>query len=46
MRRRGQPSPARADAVVYCWVATGSTTIDVQSHKGELLTGDLLDKAW
>lgn len=46
MRKRGLPSPDRADAVVYCWVSMGSATIDVQSYKGEALTGDLLDKAW
>jgi hypothetical protein len=48
MRKRGLPSPDRADtlAMVMSRRATGGPKIDVESHQGDSLTGDLLDKAW
>jgi hypothetical protein len=48
MRKRGLPSPDRADtlAMVMSRRATGRPKIDIGSHQGDSLTGDLLDKAW
>ena len=47
MRKRGMPSPDRADALAMAWsrVNTG-TGSDVFEAPAETLTGDLLDKAW
>jgi hypothetical protein len=36
MRKRGLPSPDRADAA----------PMNVESHAGESITGDLMTKAW
>jgi hypothetical protein len=47
MRKRGLPSPDHADGYCYSSVRTAATTeIDVESHSGSSITGDLLDKAW
>jgi hypothetical protein len=48
MRKRGMPSPDRADtlAIVMSRRATGGSAIDVESHRGESITGDLMTKAW
>ena len=48
MRKRGMPSPDRADtlAMVMSRRATGGSAIDVASHRGESITGDLMTKAW
>jgi hypothetical protein len=46
MRNRGLPSPDRADALVYAFAYVDVTPVDVESHKGESLTGDLMTKAW
>jgi hypothetical protein len=48
MRKRGMPSPDRADtlAMVMSRRATGGPALDVASHRGESITGDLMTKAW
>jgi hypothetical protein len=48
MRKRGMPSPDRADtlAMVVSRRATGGLAIDIESHRGESITGDLMTKAW
>jgi phage terminase large subunit len=47
MRNRGMPSPDRADAVAQAFSRRGSAApIDVESHAGEGITGDLMTKAW
>jgi hypothetical protein len=48
MRKRGLPSPDRADGLVYSTVYDGAAAdFDVGSHaEGESLTGDLMDMAW
>jgi hypothetical protein len=48
MRKRGLPSPDRADtlAMVMSRRATGGLAIDVESHRGESITGDLMTRAW
>ena len=46
MRKRGLPSPDRAEALIMSFVETSTAMLDVASHKGESLTGDLLGKAW
>jgi len=47
MRKRGLPSPDRADtaAMLFSGRARGGR-IDVESHAGESITGDLMTKAW
>jgi hypothetical protein len=47
MRRRGLPSPDRADtaAMLFSGGALGGP-VDVESHAGESITGDLMTKAW
>jgi hypothetical protein len=42
------PSPERADAVAMAFSrrAQGSGPIDLASHAGESITGDLMTKAW
>ena len=47
MRKRGLPSPGRADAVAQAFsrrVQAGS--FEMGSHAGESITGDLMTKAW
>jgi hypothetical protein len=46
MRKRGVPSPDRADALVYSFVNMDAQVVDVESHAGESITGDLMTKAW
>jgi hypothetical protein len=46
MRARGLPSPDRADAVAYAFAHVDLPTVDVESHQGESITGDLMQKAW
>jgi hypothetical protein len=46
MRKRGVPSPDRADALAYAFAGVEGTPVDVESHAGESITGDLLNKAW
>jgi hypothetical protein len=46
MRARGLPSPDRADALAYAFAQIEITGIDVESHRGESITGDLMTKAW
>jgi hypothetical protein len=46
MRARGLPSPDRADAVAYAFAQVEITGIDVESHQGESITGDLMTKEW
>jgi hypothetical protein len=46
MRKRGLSSPDRADALAYAFAQVEITGIDVESHRGESITGDLMTKAW
>jgi hypothetical protein len=46
MRRRGLPSPDRADALAYAFADVDIPVVDVASHQGESITGDLMEKAW
>jgi phage terminase large subunit len=48
MRKRGMPSPDRADTVAmgFSRRAEGGGPIDVESHAGESITGDLMTRAW
>jgi hypothetical protein len=48
MRKRGMPSPDRADTVAQAFSRRGgaSVAIDVEGHAGESITGDLMSKAW
>ena len=46
MRKRGLSSPDRADALAYAFAQVELTGIDVESHRGESITGDLMTKAW
>ena len=46
MRKRGLPSPDRAEALIFTYLQTAGMSIDVQSHHGNSITGDLLSKAW
>ena len=48
MRKRGLPSPDRADALamVMSRRATGGPKVDVEAHQGESTTGDFMQKAW
>jgi len=46
IRKRGLPSPDRADALVYAFFQNQSSVIDVNSHKGLAVTGDLLNAQW
>jgi hypothetical protein len=46
MRKRGMPSPDRADAVAQAFSRRGSSApIKVESHAGEGIT-DLMTTAW
>ncbi|MDX6257331.1 MAG: hypothetical protein QOJ11_3665 [Frankiales bacterium] len=46
MRKRGIPSPDRADALVMAWRRGSSTQIDVEEHGGGSITRDVLDMQW
>jgi hypothetical protein len=46
MRKRNLPSPDRADALAYAFAQVDMVGVDVQSHKGESITEDLMTKAW
>jgi hypothetical protein len=47
MRKRGLPSPDRSDtsAMIFAGRANAAP-INVESHTGESITGDLMSKAW
>jgi hypothetical protein len=46
MRKRGLLSPDRADALAYAFAQVEITGVDVESHAGESITGDLMNKSW
>ena len=46
MRKRGMPSPDRADAVMMPWAASAIATVDVGCHQGGSITSDLLGAEW
>jgi len=47
MRKPGIPSPDRADTVAQAFSRRGSAApLNVESHAGESITGDLMTKAW
>jgi CubicO group peptidase (beta-lactamase class C family) len=47
MRKRGLPSPDRADAMAIAFAGRANAApMNVESHAGESLTGDLMTKAW
>jgi hypothetical protein len=47
MRRRGLPSPDRADAMAIAFAGRANgAPMNVESHAGESITGDLMRKAW
>jgi hypothetical protein len=47
MRKRGLPSPDRADAMAIAFAGRANAApINVESHAGESITGDLMTKAW
>lgn len=47
MRKRNMPSPDRADACAMAWSRSGgSQLVDVGSHLGQSVTGDLLRTSW
>jgi hypothetical protein len=47
MRKRGLPSPDRADAMAIAFAGrTNAAPMNVDSHAGENIMGDLMTKAW
>jgi hypothetical protein len=47
MRKRGLPSPHRADTAAMIFSARANAApMNVESHAGESITGDLMTKAW
>ena len=46
MRKRGLPSPDRADALAYVFADVDAPAVDVESHQGQSITGDLMERAW
>jgi hypothetical protein len=47
MRKRGLPSPDRADTAAMIFSARANAApMDLESHVGESITGDLMTKAW
>jgi hypothetical protein len=41
------PSPDRADTVAMAFSRRGNAApVDIASHRGESITGDLMTKAW
>jgi hypothetical protein len=47
MRKRGLPSPDKADAMAIAFAGRANAApMNVESHAGESITGDLMTKAW
>jgi hypothetical protein len=47
MRKRGMPSPDRADAMAIAFAGRANAApMNVESHAGESITGDPMTKAW
>jgi hypothetical protein len=47
MRKRGLPSPDRADTVAQSFSPHRSMhTVNIEDHMGQSITGDLMAKAW
>jgi len=47
MRKRGLPSPDRADAMAIAFAGRANAApLNVESHAGGSITGDLMTKAW
>jgi hypothetical protein len=47
MRKRGMPSPDRADTIAMAFSRRANAApVDIASHRGESITGDLMTKAW
>jgi hypothetical protein len=47
MRKRGQVSPDRADAMAIAFAGSANAAaMNVESQAGESITGDLMTKAW
>jgi hypothetical protein len=47
MRKRGLPSPHCADAMAIAFAGRANAApLNVESHAGESITGDLMTKAW
>jgi hypothetical protein len=47
MRKRGLPSPGRADAMAIAFAGRANAApINVESHAGGSITGDLMTKVW
>jgi hypothetical protein len=48
MRKRGMPSHDRADTVAQAFSRRGppSAAVDLESHAGGSITGDLMTRAW
>ena len=47
MRKRGLPSPDRADCAAIAFAGKANAApMNVESHAGESITGDLMTKAW
>ncbi len=47
MKKRGLPSPDRADALCYAWIEGLAPDVDVEAHTtGPSITGDLMEAEW
>jgi hypothetical protein len=47
MRKRGMPSPDRADTVAMAFSRRAEAApVNLETHAGEGITGDLMTKAW
>jgi hypothetical protein len=47
MRKRGLPSPDRADTAAIAFSARANASpINIESHAGGSITGDLMTKSW
>jgi len=47
MRKRGLPSPDRADACAIAFAGKANAApMNFECHAGESITGDLVSKAW
>jgi hypothetical protein len=47
LRKRGLSSPDRADAMAIAFAGEADAApMNVESHAGESITGDLMTKAW
>ena len=42
IRKRGLPSPDRADGLGYAFAFLDVPAVDVESHQGQSITGDLM----